>query len=65
MSFSTQIIEELLELDFEKTCCKKAFLFGMLFGAQKGEGKRTVAEFKTEQSAVAAAEILKKQAASI
>ena len=64
MSFSTQIIEELLGLDFEKTCCKKAFLFGMLFGAQKGEGKKAVAEFKTEQSVVAAAEILKKQFAA-
>lgn len=61
MSFTTQIIEELLSLDFEKTCCKKAFLFGTLFGAQKGEGRRCVAEFKTQQSAIVVAEILKKQ----
>lgn len=64
MSFSTQIIEELLELDFEKTCCKKAFLCGIFFGAQKGDKKRTVAELKTEQSALVAAEILKKQFAA-
>ena len=32
MSFSLEIIDELVSREYEKTCCKKAFIFGVFFG---------------------------------
>ena len=61
MSFTLDIINELTEREPEKSCCKKSFLLGLLFGAEKISKTEVRAEFKTEQSAEIAASILKKQ----
>ncbi len=61
MSFTKQIIGELVSLEREKTCCKKALLFGLFFGAERIEKKLVFAEFKTEESAKLAFDILKRQ----
>lgn len=64
MSFTKEIIEELVALEHDKTCCKKALLFGLFFGAERVEKKLVFAEFKTEDSARLAADILKRQFAA-
>ena len=61
MSFTMTVIDELTEREREKTCCKKAFLFGLFFGAEKISGRTVRAELKTEHSALCAIDILKKQ----
>ena len=61
MSFTLDIIDELVGREHEKTCCKKAFLFGMFFGAERLSKNEIRAEFKTESSANLALAILKKQ----
>lgn len=61
MSFTIDIIDELVELGNEKTCCRKALLFGLFFGAQRVEKKLVLAEFKTENSAMLAVKVLKRQ----
>jgi len=61
MSFTLDIIEELTSHEPEKSCCRKAFLFGLFFGAEKLFKTEVKAEFKTEQSAVLASSILQKQ----
>ena len=61
MSFTMTVIDELTSREREKTCCKKAFLFGLFFSAERISGRNIRAEFKTEQSATCAVEILKKQ----
>ena len=61
MSFSTSIITELMEAELHKTCCKKALVFGLFFGAIT-EGENAIkAEFRSLDIANKAAEILKKQ----
>ena len=35
MSFTLDIIEELTSREPEKSCCKKAFLFGLFFSSEK------------------------------
>lgn len=64
MSFTLEIIDELVAKEYEKTCCKKAFLFGLFFGAERLSKSEVRAEFKTEQSARLAESILKKQFAA-
>ena len=61
MSFTLDIIEELTSHEPEKSCCRKAFLFGLFFGAEKLFKTEVKAEFKTEQSAALASSILQKQ----
>jgi DNA-binding protein WhiA len=61
MSFTLDIINELTEREPDKVCCKKSFLFGLFFGAEKIFKTEIRAELKTEQSANLAANILKKQ----
>lgn len=61
MSFTIEIINELTRREREKTCCKKAFLFGLFFGAEKISKNEVKAELKTEQSASIASSILQKQ----
>ena len=61
MSFTIDIIDELVALEYEKTCCRKALLFGLFFGALRVEKKQVVAEFKTENAACLAADVLKRQ----
>ena len=61
MSFTVDIINELVGKTHEKTCCKKAFVFGLFFGAEKLSKSEVRAEFKTEESADLAVSLLKKQ----
>lgn len=61
MSFSLDIIDELVSKEYERTCCKKAFVFGLFFGAEKLFKTEVKAEFKTESSANFAISLLKKQ----
>ena len=61
MSFTLEMIDELVSLKYEKTCCRKALLFGLFFGAERIEKKLVLAEFKTDESACLAAEVLKRQ----
>lgn len=61
MSFTVEIIDELVSLEYDKTCCRKALLFGLFFGAERVEKKLVCAEFKTENSARLALDVLKRQ----
>ena len=61
MSFSLEVIDELVSREYEKTCCKKAFVFGLFFGAEKLSKTEVRAEFKTAASADFAVSLLKKQ----
>lgn len=62
MSFTLEVTAELLSAGETKTCCKKALLYGLFFGARRGEGENTVwAEFRTEEAARLAEGIMKKQ----
>lgn len=61
MSFTTEIIDELVAVPRDKTCCRKALLYGLFFGAERIEKKLVLAEFKTEGSAKLAFDILKNQ----
>ena len=40
ISFTEQIIEELSEQEYHKTCCKKALLCGLLYKSERVEDKR-------------------------
>ena len=61
MSFTIDIIDELVALEYEKTCCRKALLFGLFFGALRVEKKQVVAEFKSENAAKLATDVLGRQ----
>ena len=61
MSFTVDIINELVGRIHEKTCCKKAFVFGLFFTAERLSKSEVRAEFKTEESAKSAVSLLKKQ----
>ena len=62
MSFTLEVIDELLAAESAKTCCRKALLFGLFYSARLTEGKNRIrAEFKNERSALLAASILLKQ----
>ena len=58
MSFTTDISNELLSIQMPKTCCRKAMLYGMLFGAKHIGGNVVSVEFKTQESAQRAVQIL-------
>ena len=65
MSFTTDVIEELLNVPEGKTCCRKAMLCGLFMSAREyGDQNRIVSEFKTEAVASRAADILKKHFSS-
>ncbi len=63
MSFSFEVCEELLAAPQGKTCCKKAMLLGLLYGARAEDG-RVSAYFKQQAAAERAAEILRRQFSS-
>lgn len=65
MSFTTDVVSELMEAPQGKTCCRKALLFGLFFGALVQENNIIKAEFRSEEIANKAAEILKKQFSSV
>ena len=64
MSYTNEVISELMEVTQGKTCCRKAFLFGMFFAATTDQNNRINAEFRGEEIAISAAEILKRQFSS-
>ncbi len=66
MSFTLEVISELLEAETSKTCCRKAMLFGLFCSATLSEDKKNQlsAEFKSEEAALFAARILQKQFAA-
>lgn len=64
MSFATDVIDELMIAELHKTCCKKAMLCGLLINATVSETKAIRAQFKREDSALMAVDVLKKQFAS-
>ena len=54
MSFTTDVCEELIRLPLKKTCCRKAFLLGLMLGAGREEDQicarfysRSLAELAT------------------
>lgn len=61
MSFSSEVVEELIGLELSKTCCRKAMLFGLFMGASLEGVKTVTAEFRNAEIAEIAVEILKKQ----
>lgn len=61
MSFTTDVISEIILSEKSKTCCKKAFLYGLFFGATVDDQRNVCARFKTEESALAACRILERQ----
>ena len=66
MSFTLEVISELLEAETAKTCCRKAMLFGLFCSAKLSEDKKNhvSAEFKSEEAALFASRILQKQFAA-
>lgn len=61
MSFTDEVINELMQIDTAKTCCRKAMLFGMLYGAHRRGDREITAFFRNADIAERAATILKKQ----
>ncbi len=64
MSFTDEVVMELLEAEQGRTCCRKALLFGLFFGASTEKNNIINADFRSQEIANAAAEILKKQFSS-
>ncbi len=64
MSFTFKVIDELLDVKPHKTCCKKAFLYGLFASAQLLDGGFVRAEFHRADVAELAAEIIAKQFAT-
>ena len=65
MSFTTDVIEELLNAPEGKTCCRKAMLYGLFMSARKyGDHNLVEAEFKVGAAAQRAADILQKHFAA-
>lgn len=64
MTFSENVIDELLHSELSRTCCKKAMLYGMLINANIGEDNEISAILKSECAVELAARILKSQFAA-
>ncbi len=61
MSFTDEINRELAETKLQKTCCRKAMLYGLFINASFDGEKRISLKLKDACAAEKAAEILKKQ----
>ena len=61
MSFTDDVISELMHLESQKTCCRKAMLFGMLFGGEKIGDREVRTLFRRRDIGEYAAYVLKKQ----
>lgn len=61
MSYTDEVINELVQSDVQKTCCRKAMIFGMMYGASREGEKGVRALFKARSIAERAAYILQKQ----
>ena len=64
MTFSENVIDELLHSELSRTCCKKAMLYGMLINASVDTDGEIAAVFKNEYAAGLALKILKAQFAA-
>ena len=60
MSFTKRVIEELIGAEQGKTCCRKATVCGLFWGASLLDGKVVSAEFSSAEAAEYAAGILTK-----
>lgn len=59
MSFTQSVAQELREIRWHKTCCKKAALCGLLFGAERIDGEKAyVSRFNSTIEATRAAELI-------
>ena len=58
-SLTEQVVEELNELHLNKSCCHKAYLCGLLYGAQPtGEGREMKTSFYREEDAERAKKLI-------
>lgn len=66
MSFTNDVIAELMAAQCSKTCCRKAMLFGLFCSASldSQQKNRIYAEFRSEEIASFASDILRRQFAS-
>ena len=58
MSFSNEVKKELLSVPIKKNCCKKAFLFGLLYNAQADKTGCGSIEYNMPEAAETALELL-------
>ncbi len=58
MSFSVEMKKELLSFPIKMNCCRKAYLFGLLYNASHKEGTCMSATFGIREAAERAAELL-------
>lgn len=67
MSFTHEVIDELLVAKTAKTCCRKALVYGLFFGARLEESvkNRIFLELRTEKAATLANDILARQFSSV
>jgi len=63
MSFTTDVINEISQIELQKTCCRKAMLLGLLYGASV-EDRRVTARLRDAKIADTAAQILSRQFSS-
>ena len=63
MSFTLEVIDELIQSEPSKTCCRKAMLFGLFCCARldPSQKNKIIAEFKSEPIALLASKVLLKQ----
>ena len=61
MSFASEVIDELMGIELPKTCCRKAMLFGLFLGAAFVDDRTLRAEFRNQDIAERACEILSRQ----
>lgn len=61
MSFTTDVLEELLILPTGKPCCRKALLCGLFYRGTRLEGTTVRVTFRSERVAALAADLLKRQ----
>ncbi len=65
MSFTNQVINELMDAPLNKTCCRKAMLYGLFANARTNENRVVEAEFKSEAAAERVLAILQKQFSAV
>lgn len=58
MSFSNDVKSEMLSVQIKKNCCKKAFLFGLLYNADVNKAGEGSVEFSVPESVSAAIALL-------
>lgn len=58
MSFSNEVKNELRSLQIKMNCCRKAYLFGLLYGAESIDGERMRVTFTSCESAESAMVLL-------